>query len=171
MELKYISFTESDIVKVESILERYTANPKTLIAILQDLQNEYNYLPKHMLVLVAERLGLPLSHVYRLATFYNALSLQPKGRHLIHVCTGTACHVRGVARVLDRIKMELGIDVGEMTKDRLFSLETVNCLGACALGPIVVVGKDYHGQMTPAKVRSTIKKYRKKSSKKKHEKA
>ncbi len=170
MEMKHILSTEGDIAKVESILDRYRPNPKALIAILQDLQSEYNYLPKKMLVLVAERLGLPLSQVYRVATFYNALSLQPKGKRLIHVCTGTACHVRGAARVLDRIKMELGIDVGEMTEDGLLSLETVNCLGACALGPIVVIGSDYNGQMTSAKVKSTIKKYRKKSLSKKDEK-
>ena len=170
MERKHIPSAEGDIAKLELILERYSPSPKALITILQDLQSEYNYLPKKMLVLVAERLGLPLSQVYRVATFYNALSLQPKGKHLIHVCTGTACHVRGSARVLDRIKMELGIDVGEMTGDRLFSLETVNCLGACALGPIVVIRNEYHGQMTPAKVKSTIKKYRKEPSSKRHEK-
>ena len=108
---------------------------------------------------------MPLTRIYRIATFYNAFSLTPRGKYLINVCLGTACHVRGAARVVDRLKMYLGIDVGEMTKDRLFSLQTVNCLGACALGPIVVIGNEYHGQITPGKVESTIKKYRKKPRK------
>jgi len=108
---------------------------------------------------------MPLARIYRIATFYNTFSLTPRGKQLINVCLGTACHVRGAARVLDRLKMYLGIDVGEMTKDRLFSLQTVNCVGACALGPIVVIGNEYHGQITPGKVESTIKKYRKKPRK------
>ncbi len=155
---------------IDQILEKYDYEHSSIIAILQDLQGEENYLPEKDLAYISERLSMPLARIYRIATFYNAFSLTPRGKHLINVCLGTACHVRGAARVIDRIKMYLGIDVGEMTKDRLFSLETVNCLGACALGPIVVIGNEYHGQMTPAKVESTIKKYRKKSPRKKDEK-
>lgn len=152
---------------IDRILKRYDYEHSSIIAILQDLQDEENYLPEKDLEHISERLSMPLARIYRIASFYNAFSLTPRGKQLINVCLGTACHVRGAARVLDRVKMDLGIDVGEMTKDRLFSLETVNCLGACAMGPIVVVGNDYHGQMTPAKVKSTIRKYRKKPPRKK----
>jgi NADH-quinone oxidoreductase subunit E len=152
---------------IDRILKRYDYEHSSIIAILQDLQDEENYLPEKDLEHISERLSMPLARIYRIASFYNAFSLTPRGKQLINVCLGTACHVRGAARVLDRIKMDLGIDVGEMTKDRFFSLETVNCLGACAMGPIVVVGNDYHGQMTPAKVKSTIRKYRKKPPRKK----
>ncbi|UCF71968.1 MAG: NAD(P)H-dependent oxidoreductase subunit E [Deltaproteobacteria bacterium] len=159
-----------DSQAIDQILQKYDYGHSSIIAILQDLQEKENYLPEKDLDYVSERLSMPLTRIYRIATFYNAFSLTPRGKYLVNVCLGTACHVRGAARVLDRIKMYLGIDVGEMTKDKLFSLETVNCLGSCALGPIVVIGNEYHGQMTPAKVESTIKKYRKRSSRKKDEK-
>ena len=152
---------------IDRILRKYDHEDSSIIAILQDLQDEENYLPEKDLEYISERLSMPLARIYRIASFYNAFSLTPRGKQLINVCLGTACHVRGAARVLDRIKMDLGVDVGEMTRDRLFSLETVNCLGACAMGPIVVVGNDYHGQMTPAKVKPTIRKYRKRPSRKK----
>jgi NADH-quinone oxidoreductase subunit E len=151
---------------IDRILEKYDYEDSSIIAMLQDVQEQQNYLPEKDLEYISERLSMPLAKIYRIATFYNAFSLTPRGKHIINVCLGTACHVRGAAKVLDRIKMYLGADVGEITKDKLFSLETVNCLGACAMGPIVVVGNDYHGQMTPAKVASTIKKYRKKPSRK-----
>ncbi len=159
-----------DSQAINQILQKHNYEHSSIIAILQDLQEKENYLPEEDLDYVSERLSMPLTRIYRIATFYNVFSLKPRGKYLVNVCLGTACHVRGAARVLDRIKMYLGIDVGEMTRDKLFSLETVNCLGSCALGPIVVIGDDYHGQMTPAKVESTIKKYRKKSSRKKDEK-
>jgi NADH-quinone oxidoreductase subunit E len=146
---------------IDRILKKYDHEQSAIIAILQDLQERENYLPEKDLGYISEKMSIPLPKIYRIATFYNAFSLKPRGRLIVNVCQGTACHVRGAAKVLDRLKMELGIDVGEMTKDRLFSLETVNCLGACALGPVVVVGEDYHGQMTPAKVKSTIQKYKK----------
>jgi NADH-quinone oxidoreductase subunit E len=148
---------------IDRILRKHDYKHSSIIGILQDVQEEQNYLPEKDLEYISEKLSLPLARIYRIATFYNAFSLTPRGKHIINVCLGTACHVRGAAKVLDRIKMYLGVDVGEMTKNRIFSLETVNCLGACAMGPIVVVGSDYHGQMTPAKVASTIKKYKKKS--------
>ena len=150
---------------IDQILQRYDYEHSSIITILQDLQDVENYLPEKDLEHISERLSMPLARIYRIASFYNAFSLTPRGKHLINVCLGTACHVRGAAKVLDRIKMYLGIDIGEMTKNKFFSLETVNCLGACAMGPIVVIGNDYHGQMTPAKVASTIKKYRKKPRK------
>jgi len=148
---------------IDRILEKYEHKDSAVIAILQDLQEEANYLSEDDLAYISENLPIPLTRIYRIATFYNAFSLTPRGKHPISVCLGTACHVRGAPMVLDRLKLELGIDVGGVTEDGLFSLETVNCLGACAMGPIVVAGKDYHGQMTPAKVGSSLKKYRKTS--------
>jgi NADH-quinone oxidoreductase subunit E len=155
-----------DANAIDRILKKYNHEHSSIIAMLQDLQELQNYLPEESLEYLSEKLNMPLSKIYRIATFYNAFSLTPRGKHLISVCLGTACHVRGAAKVLDRIKMYLGVEVGGMTKDGLFSLETVNCLGACAMGPIVVVGGDYYGQMTPARVASTMKNYKKKSSRK-----
>ena len=146
---------------IDRLLKKHHREQSAIIAILQDLQGEENYLPEEDLGYISEKLSIPLPKIYRIATFYNAFSLKPRGKHLINVCMGTACHVRGGEKVLDRLKMELGIEVGEMTKDGLFTLETVNCLGACALGPVVMIGEDYHGQMTSAKVRATIRKYKK----------
>ena len=148
---------------IDKILEKHGYEDSSIITILQDLQEEDNYLSENDLVYISENLPIPLTRIYRIATFYNAFSLTPRGRYPISVCLGTACHVRGAPMVLDRLRLDLGIDVGGVTEDGLFSLETVNCLGACAMGPIVVAGKDYHGQMTPAKVGSSLKKYQKPS--------
>lgn len=145
---------------INRILKKYDYEQSSIVGILQDLQEEENYLPEKALEHISERLSMPLARIYRLATFYNAFSLTPRGKYLVNVCLGTACHVRGASMVLDKIKLDLGIDVGGMTEDRLFSLETVNCVGACALGPVVIIGDEYHGQMTPAKVEAAIKKYR-----------
>jgi len=147
--------------KVGSVLERYSRDASQLVAILQDIQAEYNWLPKEALEEVSQELGIPLSRVFSVATFFRAFSLRPRGRHLIHVCLGTACHVRGAPRILEQMERELGIRPGEMTEDLQFSLETVNCVGACALGPVVIVDGDYHGQMTPDRVKEILKKYSK----------
>jgi NADH-quinone oxidoreductase subunit E len=109
------------------------------------------------MILVSERLGLPLSQVYSVATFYHAFSLTPRGKHTICVCTGTACHVRGTAQVLNRLETRLGVGPGGTTRDRQFTLETVNCLGCCALGPVVVLDGEYEGQMTIQKVDKLLK--------------
>lgn len=143
---------------IDDILDRHERDRSAIIAILQDLQEEVNYLPEGALRYVAERLDIPVSKVYSLATFYRAFSLKPRGRHLIHVCTGTACHVRGAVRILDALERELGIHAGETDEQMEFTLETVNCLGACALGPVVVVDSEYHGEMNSAKVGRLLKK-------------
>jgi len=130
-----------------------------LVSILQDIQAEYNYLPKKVLVEVSQALGAPLSQVYSVATFFKAFSLEPRGRHLINVCLGTACHVRGAVRVLEAIERELAIKAGRTTKDLKFTLETVNCVGACALGPIVIINGEYHGQMKTDKVKALLQNY------------
>ena len=122
----------------------------SLISILEEIQGRYRYLPQEAMILVSERLGVPLSQVYSVATFYHAFSLVPRGRHTISVCTGTACHVRGAVQVLNRLETGLGVRPGETTRDRQFTLETVNCLGCCALGPVIVVDGEYHGKPTTA---------------------
>jgi NADH-quinone oxidoreductase subunit E len=150
-----------NLVLVDDIIARYRWEKAAIIAILQDIQREFNYLPQEVLIYAARRLGIPLTQVYSLATFYRAFSLKPRGKHLITVCLGTACHVRGAVRILEKLERELGIKAGETTDDLMVSLETVNCLGACALGPIVVIDGQYHGQMTSVKTDSILKKLRK----------
>jgi NADH-quinone oxidoreductase subunit E len=145
---------------IEGILERHERAPSAIIAILQDVQEEVNYLPEGALRFVAERLDIPVAKVYNLATFYRAFSLEPRGRHQIYVCTGTACHVRGAVKIRDALEREMGIRAGETDEQLEFTLETVNCLGACALGPVVVVDGEYHGQMTGAKAVRLVKKLR-----------
>ena len=143
--------------KVAPIVSRYGGNRDSLISILQDIQSEYHYLPEEALREVATQLAIPLIQVYGVATFFKAFSLKPRGEHIVNVCLGTACHVRRAPAVLDEVKRRLGIEAGETTEDMRFSLETVNCLGACALGPIVVVDGKYHGQMSPGKVKKILK--------------
>ena len=149
-----------DKQKIKSILARYDGDAGMLVAILQDVQAEYNYLPKEALVFVGQGLDVPLSQVYSVASFFKAFSLKPRGRHLINVCLGTACHVRGAVRILDEIERELGIEAGDTTEELRYTLVTVNCVGACALGPIVVVDGSYSGQMTAAKVKPLLKSYK-----------
>jgi len=147
--------------KVEEIIREYDSSRESLISILQDVQSEYRYLPESILKLVARKLGLPLIQVYGVATFFKAFSLKPRGKHLLSVCLGTACHVRGAPAVLDAVERELCIEPGETSEDMQFTLETVNCLGACALGPIMVVDGEYHGQIVPGKVQATINRCKK----------
>ncbi len=145
--------------KVEKILEKYDHEKGLLVSILQDAQVEFNYLPKDTLVMVSRELKVPLTQVYSVATFFKAFSLKPRGRHLVHVCLGTACHVRGAPKVADRLELELSIKAGETTADKKFTLERVNCIGACALGPMVVIDGQYSGEMTIAKVKPLLEKY------------
>ena len=129
----------------------------SLVSILEEIQGRHGYLPQEAMILVSERLGVPLSQVYSVATFYHAFSLVPRGKHTICVCTGTACHVRGTVQVLDRLETLLGVAPGGTTRDREFTLETANCLGCCALGPVVVLDGEYEGQMTTKKVDKLLK--------------
>ena len=149
-----------DFTKVDSILEKWNNDGASLISILLDIQSEYNYLPKEALFRVAERLDIPLIQVYSVATFYKSFSLKPRGKHLITVCLGTACHVRGGPRILDEIQRKLKIKAGETTKDKMFTLETVRCLGCCALGPIVIVDGEYNGQITAKKIDPILERYK-----------
>lgn len=142
---------------ITRIVDQYEAKPTALIMVLQDIQNHYRYLPQAALELVAQKMALPLAQVYGVATFYRAFSLKPKGRHHISVCTGTACHVRQAGIILDRLERDLGVPVGQTTEDGRFSYETVNCLGACALGPLVTVDETFHGDMTVVKLMKILK--------------
>jgi len=144
---------------VDSVLNKWTNNGSSLISILLEIQSEYNYLPKDALVRVSEKLNIPLIHVYSVATFYKSFSLKPRGKHLITVCLGTACHVRGAPDVLNKIGNQLNIDVGETTPDNNFTLETVRCLGTCAIGPVITIDGKYYGQMNSKKIHSILKKY------------
>lgn len=150
---------EVDLGKTQEVIEHYQDQPGLLVSLLQDIQAEYRYLPKEVLIEVSERLGIPLSQVFSVATFFKAFSLKPRGRHLIHVCLGTACHVRGAPRILQKVERDLHVQAGETTEDRRFTVETVNCLGACALGPIVVVDGKYEGQMKPDKLDRLLRRY------------
>lgn len=149
-----------DLTKVDEAVQRNGADPSMLIPVLQEVQAAYNYLPKEALRRVACLLDIPPSRVYSVANFYRAFSLVPRGKHLIQLCLGTACHVRGADRILEQLERTLNVRPGGTTTDRQFSLETVNCLGACALGPVVVLDGEYHGRMTVSRVDAVLKPYR-----------
>lgn len=144
--------------QVAAIVHEYSDNPDSLISILQDIQTHNHYLRETDLREVARLLGFPLIQVYSVATFFRAFSLRPRGKHIVRVCLGTACHVRGAHSILDEAKRRLNIEPNETTGDMSYTLETVNCLGACALGPIVTLDDKYYGQMSPNKVKNIFKK-------------
>jgi len=153
--------------ELSTIVDKYQEEKSSLIAVLQDVQEKYHWLPPEALQFVADQLNVPLIDVYSVATFYRAFSLTPRGEHVVTVCLGTACHVRGAPLVQDRLKNLLKIDPGCTTPDGRFTLENVNCLGACALAPIVVVDGNYHGQTTVKKVDQILERYKKKKARKK----
>lgn len=150
------------------IVDKYHNEKSSLIAVLQDVQEKYNWLPPEALRLISERLCVPLIDVYSVATFYRAFSLTPRGKHVVTVCLGTACYVRGAPTVLDRMRHNLKIEPGYTTPDENFTLEIVNCLGACALAPIVVVDGNYYGQTTIQKVDHMVDQYKVKKRRKKN---
>ncbi|MBU4222710.1 MAG: NAD(P)H-dependent oxidoreductase subunit E [Euryarchaeota archaeon] len=152
--------TTIDISGVDPIIDKYNTQQGSLISILQDIQEEYRYLPREALEHTARRLCLSRTQVFGVATFFKAFSLKPRGRQLVHVCMGTACHVRGSQNVLEEVERRLALKAGDTTPDGEYTLETVNCVGACALGPVVVMNEEYHGQMSPLKVEKVIKKKR-----------
>lgn len=139
-------------VAISEIVNRYGAKPQALIMVLQDIQKHYRYLPMDALKTVARKMNLPIAQIYGVATFYKAFSLEPKGKHHICVCTGTACHVRQAPVIVDNLERMLNIKSGETTPDKEISFETVNCLGACALGPLITVDDVYYGNMDVAKL-------------------
>lgn len=145
--------------KIDQIVDRYVGEEGVLIQLLLDVQKELNWVPKEAVQRISERLQVPLSQVYRVASFYNSISLELRGRHTVSVCLGTACQVRNGPRVMDRIREVLGINPGQTTADMRFTLERVNCLGCCALGPVMVVDGQYHGQVLPAKAEEILQGY------------
>lgn len=148
-----------DTTHIDQLVEKYHNDPSYLIQIMLEIQEEHNWLPKESLEQVAAKLEVPMTRVMHIATFYKAFSVVPKGRHQIHICMGTACHVRGAARVLDTIQEVTGISPGETDLDLKFSLETVNCLGCCALGPVVDVDGKIHGKVVPGEMATVLKTY------------
>jgi NADH:ubiquinone oxidoreductase subunit E len=148
-----------DVTKVDEILSRYPDITGNLISVLHEVQTHYNYLPEDALRHLSKKTGVPVTRLYSIATFYHLFSLTPKGRHQVHVCLGTACHVKGSQRILDELKRKLGINEGETTGDRRFSLDAVRCVGACSLAPVMVVDKDTHSNITSKKALDTLKKY------------
>lgn len=136
-----------DLTKADEIIEQYEVAPRSLIAVLQDVQDEWQYLPRDVLEHVAGRLEVPISQVFRVVTFYSAFTLQPRGRHLVSICTGTACHVRGSGILLERVGSLLDIGAGETTEDKRFSLEAVHCIGCCALAPAVRIDDKIYGRV------------------------
>jgi len=149
------------LAKLDEILDRYKGQTGVEIPILQDINIEFSYLPKQALIYVAERLDTSVSRLYEIGTFFNAFSLEPRGKYTISVCLGTACHVQGAGRILERLEGELNIKEGETTEDLNFSLETVRCLGCCGLAPVVTIGEDLYGKVTQAKISRILKKYKK----------
>ena len=143
-----------------TIIENYTSGKTSLIGLLQDMSSEYGYIPEDKLETVSEETRVPLSKLYSLCTFYASLRLEPMGEHHCAVCVGTACHVRGATQVVEGIERDLKIKAGETTEDGKFTLETVNCVGACALGPLAVIDGEYHGKLDPKKVSRLLKQYK-----------
>jgi NADH-quinone oxidoreductase subunit E len=159
---------EISIGEITEIINQEALTDGSLISALEEIQKRYRFLPREALVIASERLGVPLSQTFAVATFYNAFSLEPRGKHCLHICMGTACHVRGSPLVLEQMQIKLGIKAGETTADGLFTIETVNCLGACALGPIVVADDEYSGQMTVQKSDVLLRRIMRTEGSKKH---
>ncbi|MFW6386885.1 MAG: NADH-quinone oxidoreductase subunit NuoE [Bacillota bacterium] len=151
---------EKYLAPLGEILEGYEKKEKNLIPILQDAQKEYGYLPEAVLKTIASDLDLSLSQVFGVVTFYTQFHLQPRGENIVRVCMGTACHVRGGAKILEEIEDELGIESGETTDDLKFTVETVACIGACGLAPVIMVNDNTHGRLTPDKVPEVLGNYR-----------
>jgi NADH-quinone oxidoreductase subunit E len=146
--------------EVDTIIKQYKGKESAILAILQDIQGKKKYLPKEILEQVSQKMQIPVTHIFRLATFYNALSIKPRGKHKIDVCLGTACHVRGGNKIIDRMKRDLGIPVGETTKDKRFTLESVRCVGCCSLGPVAVVDGNVYGRLTQDKIPALLKEFK-----------
>ena len=147
--------------RLTEILGKYEADQSAIIAVLQDIQAEFGYLPKDAILTVSKEMNIPLSRVLSLATFFNAFSMEPKGRHPINVCVGTACHVRGAQLILEKLERELSISSGGTTQDGDFSLDEVRCVGCCGLAPVIMVDDEFHGKLTQTKIPGVLKKYQK----------
>jgi len=145
--------------KIDAIIQKYDGDKSYILAIFQDIQRIYRYLPKEAIKFICERLDIPFSKGYEVATFYKSLSLKPRGKHTVHVCLGTACHLRGGPSIVDTFQRELKVKIGDTTEDGNFTFETVNCLGACALAPLVRVDNQDFGKATPGGVKKIISEF------------
>jgi NADH:ubiquinone oxidoreductase subunit E len=146
--------------KTKEIIKKHGKDKSSLIAILQDIQEKYNYLPKAALNAVGEQMGIPASRIYEVATFYNSFSLNPRGKYLVEVCAGTACHVQGAFNLMDRLQRDLEIKCGETTNDKMFTLEEVRCLGCCSLAPVVRIGGNIHPYLTQDAIPKILRNYK-----------
>ncbi len=155
-----IELPPEDLERMKNIIEEYRGQKGALVPILQDINAAYNYLPENILRYVSQELDVPLSLIYRIATFYNAFSLKPRGKHIVTVCMGTTCHVKGAPMIVSALERELGLRTGETSEDMNFTLETVACLGCCGLAPVMTVGEDLYGKLTQARIPKIIKRYK-----------
>jgi NADH:ubiquinone oxidoreductase subunit E len=147
-------------LSVKDIIKKYGGDKTAMIAILQDVQEEYRYLPKDALSSISKQMDVPLTRIYEIATFYNAFSLKQRGRNLIEVCAGTACHVQGAANLMDRLERDLSLKCGETSTDKMFTLEEVRCLGCCSLAPVVRISGDIHPYLTQDEIPKILKNYK-----------
>jgi NADH:ubiquinone oxidoreductase subunit E len=146
--------------KAKEVLTRWNGKPENLIEMMHDVQNEVNYLPRDILFEISKQANIPLSRIYNVATFYNAFSLKPKGKHRVCVCMGTPCHALGAPRIVSALERELSIKCGDVTPDLKFSIETTGCVGTCGLAPVIVIGEDLFGPLTVDGVSRLVKKYK-----------
>ncbi|HVO66850.1 MAG TPA: NAD(P)H-dependent oxidoreductase subunit E [Syntrophales bacterium] len=152
-------FSKEQLKKLDEIIAKYKDKPGSLIPVLEEAQGVLEFLPMPILKIIASGLNLPLSRVYGVTTFYSFFTMTPRGKHTMRVCLGTACYVRGGKSIYENVKKELNVEEGGTTADRLFTLETVRCVGACGLGPVIFVGDNVHGRLKPAKVKEVIVQY------------
>jgi NADH-quinone oxidoreductase subunit E len=145
---------------VKDIIKKYDGDKTAMIAILQDVQEELRYLPKEALSSISKKMEVPLTRIYEIATFYNAFSLKPRGKYMVEICLGTACHVQGGANLKDRLERDLAIPSGETTPDKMFTLEEVRCLGCCSLAPVVRIGADVHPYLTQDEIPKILRNYK-----------
>ena len=148
-----------DINKVDEIIARHERSDEELLGIIQEFQREFNYVPEEAMKRLAEVFEVPESRIYSIGTFYHALSLKPRGKHTIKVCMGTACHLKGAPLLLESMERDLKIKRGSTTDDGMYTLESVNCVGACAMAPVIVIGDDFHGHLSSTRVSAVMKKY------------
>ncbi len=146
--------------EINTIINQYKGKESAILAILQDIQGKEKYLPKEILEQVSQKMQIPMTHIFRLATFYNALSIKPRGKYKIDVCLGTACHVRGGNKIIDKLERDLSVSVGETTKDKRFTLESVRCVGCCSLGPVAVIDGQVYGRLTQDKIPALLKEFK-----------
>lgn len=151
----------TDLTTVDKVLQTHNNDKSMLVGILQDVQEHYRWLPKEVLIHISTKLDIPISEIYQVVTFYKAFSLKPRGKHVCSICMGTACHVRGAPLILETVKKHLDVEPGQNTKNMQFTLNTVNCVGACAVGPVVQVDNTLYGNMTSMKSIQLLKKFEK----------